>query len=204
MKKKAKSVVASGAPAPSRTTKAPRLAARNKSLPVTTSRPELLSQGRDRQFRRLVHDFFGFAAHHERIRNGHARVIGLAGIEYTVLIAIAHLSLDGDVNVKTVADHLYVSGAFITAVVKRLTGLDLVHKKADAGDRRRVSLTVSGKGRAALERLAPIQRKVNDVEFGCLSWNEFALLSDIMGRLVDSATRAVALQNYLLPQTSQK
>src|SRR5688500_4096888 len=68
------------------------------ALPLTISRPELLSDGRDRRFRHLVHALFGFAAHHERIRSGHARVIGLAGIEYPVLIAIAHLSLDGDVN----------------------------------------------------------------------------------------------------------
>src|ERR1044072_8687442 len=90
---------------------AARAAAIALPLPLTSSRPELLSGGRDRQFRHLVHALFGFAAHHERIRTGHARVIGLAGIEYTVLIAIAHLSQDGDVSVKSVADHLYVSGA---------------------------------------------------------------------------------------------
>src|SRR5690349_24954547 len=104
----------------------------DKGLPLTTSRPALLSQGRDRQFRHLVHALFGFAAHHERIRIGHARVIGLAGIEYTVLIAIAHLSQDGDVNVKSVADHLYLSGAFITAVAGRLLRRGLIHKASDA------------------------------------------------------------------------
>ena len=61
----------------------------------------------------------------ERIRAGHAAVIGLAGIEYTVLISIAHLSLDGDVNIKTVADHLHLSGAFITSVAQRLLGRSL-------------------------------------------------------------------------------
>ena len=106
-----------------------RKSARNIDLPLTTTRPELLSGGRDRQFRHLVHALFGFAAHHERIRSGHARVIGLAGIEYTVLISIAHLSQDGDVNVKTVADHLYFSGAFITAVVKRLLKLGRVEER---------------------------------------------------------------------------
>ena len=139
------------------------------AMPLTTSRPELLSDGRDREFRHLVHALFGFAAHHEQIRAGHGTAIGLAGIEYTVLISIAHLSLDGDVNVKTVADHLYLSGAFITAVTQRLVKLGMIHKRIDSGDRRRVTLTVSNKGRAALERLAPIQRQVNDVEFGCLS-----------------------------------
>lgn len=178
--------------------------ARNKGLPLTTSRPELLSSGSDRQFRHLVHALFGFAAHHERIRSGHARVIGLAGIEYTVLIAIAHLSQDIDVSVKSVADHLYVSGAFITSVVKRLLRLGLIYKEADAGDRRRVTLTVSEKGRAALERLAPIQRRVNDVEFGGLNRQEFEFLTGLVDRLIDGGARAVTLQNYLLSELKAK
>jgi MarR family transcriptional regulator, organic hydroperoxide resistance regulator len=177
-----------------------RRARANASLPLTTSRPELLVGARDKQFRHLIHALFGFAAHHERIRSGHARVIGLAGIEYTVLISIAHLSQDGDVNVKTVADHLYLSGAFITAVAGRLLKLGVIDKKTDAGDRRRVTLTVSAQGRAALERLAPIQRKVNDVEFGSLDRAEFELLTGIVDRLIESGARAVALQNYLLAE----
>jgi DNA-binding MarR family transcriptional regulator len=170
------------------------------AIPLTTSRPELLKQGRDREFRHLVHALFGFAAHHERIRAGHGKAIGLAGIEYTVLISIAHLSVDGDVNVKAVADHLYLSGAFITSVTQRLLQLGLIHKRMDTSDRRRVTLTVSNKGRAALGRLAPVQRQVNDVEFGCLSRDEFALLTDIVDRLIDSGARAVALQSYLLAE----
>ena len=183
---------------------APRRARARANLPLTTSRPELLSGGRDRQFRHLIHALFGFAAHHERIRSGHARVIGLAGIEYTVLISIAHLSQDGDVNVKTVAEHLYLSGAFITAVAGRLLKLGLIDKRTDAGDRRRVTLTVSAQGRAALERLAPIQRKVNDVEFGSLSREEFELLTGIVERLIESGARAVALQNYLLADLERR
>src|SRR3954469_2067545 len=123
--------------------------ARAITFPLTTSRPELLVGGRDRDFRHLVHGLFGFAAHHERIRSGHAKVIGLAGIEYTVLISIAHLSQDGDVNVKTVADHLYLSGAFITSVTQRLLQLGMIHKRIDSGDRRRVTLSMSNKGRSA-------------------------------------------------------
>jgi DNA-binding MarR family transcriptional regulator len=167
-------------------------------LPLTTSRPELLVGGRDREFRHLIHALFGFAAHHERIRAGHAKVIGLAGIEYTVLISIAHLSQDGDVNVTAVADHLYLSGAFITAVTGKLMRLGLIDKKVDTGDRRRVTLTVSAQGRAALEKLAPIQRKVNDAEFGSLTRAEFQMLTGIVDRLIESGARAVALQNYLL------
>jgi DNA-binding MarR family transcriptional regulator len=171
---------------------------RRDRLPLTTSRPELLVGGRDREFRHLIHALFGFAAHHERIRAGHAKVIGLAGIEYTVLISIAHLSQDGDVNVTAVADHLYLSGAFITAVTGKLMRLGLIDKKVDTGDRRRVTLTVSAQGRAALEKLAPMQRKVNDAEFGSLTRAEFQMLTGIVDRLIESGARAVALQNYLL------
>jgi DNA-binding MarR family transcriptional regulator len=178
--------------------------ASRKGLPLTTSRPELLLGGRDRQFRHLIHALFGFAAHHERIRSGHAKVIGLAGIEYTVLISIAHLSQDGAVNVKAVADHLYLSGAFITAVAGKLMKLGLIHKKADTGDRRRVTLTVSAQGRAALERLAPIQRQVNDMEFGTLTRHEFELLTGVVERLIESGARAVALQNYLLADLERR
>jgi DNA-binding MarR family transcriptional regulator len=179
---------------------ASRKAARRAHTPLTVSRPELVVNGSDREFRELVHNLFGFLTRHERIRAGHARVIGLAGIEYTVLISIAHLAVEGDVNVKTVADHLHLSGAFITSTVNRLVQLGLVHKKTDAGDRRRVALTVTPEGHALLERLAPTQRRVNDEEFGTLTRDEFRLLIGLVDRLIESADKAVALQTYLLSQ----
>jgi MarR family transcriptional regulator, organic hydroperoxide resistance regulator len=166
-------------------------------LPLTVSRPELLIGGSDREFRHLVHGLFGFLARHEKIRAGHARTIGLVGIEYTVLISIAHLSIDGDLSIKRVADHLHLSGAFITSTVRRLVQLGLVHKRPDQGDRRRVTLTVSAKGHALLEQLAPKQRQINDIEFGCLSREEFRLLLGIVDRLIEAGDSAVALQAYL-------
>jgi MarR family transcriptional regulator, organic hydroperoxide resistance regulator len=169
-----------------------------EGFPLTISRPELTVNGSDREFRHLVHSLFGFLARHEQIRSGHAKVIGLAGIEYTVLISVAHLSVEGAVNVKTVADHLHVSGAFVTSVVSRLQNLGVIHKKTDTDDRRRVTLTVSAKGHAALARLAPVQRQVNDVEFDGLTREEFRFMLQIVDRLIASGDRAVALQNYLL------
>jgi DNA-binding MarR family transcriptional regulator len=166
-------------------------------FPLTVSRPELLIGGSDREFRHLVHGLFGFLARHEKIRAGHARLIGLAGIEYTVLISIAHLSIEGDVSIKRVADHLHLSGAFITSTVRRLVQLGLVHKRTDQGDRRRVTLTVSAKGHTLLEQLAPTQRQINDVEFGCLSREDFRLLLGIIDRLIECGDSAVALQAYL-------
>ena len=129
------------------------------ALPLTVTRPELLNDGTDRDFRRLVHNIFAFMARHEAIRDGHARQIGLAGVEYTILISIGHLGLDSDVNVKTVADHLHMSGAFITTVTSKLQGLGLVEKTQDSVDRRRISLAITEKGKALLRKLAPYQSR---------------------------------------------
>lgn len=164
---------------------------------LTVSRPELLVRGSDGEFRRLVHGLFSFLSRHETIRAGHARFIGLAGIEYTVLISIAHLAQGGDVSVSAVAQHLRLTGAFITNVCNRLVSLGLIDKAVDAKDRRRVVLTVTAEGRARLARLAPTQRQINDVEFGCLSAREFAALLEMVERLVDSGEKAVALQWYV-------
>lgn len=167
---------------------------------LTVSRPALLKGGSDRDFRRLVHNLFGFLARHEAIREGHGAFIGLAGIEYTTLIAIAHLSEEGDVSVRTLAEHLHLSGAFVTTVTNRLLARGLIDKAVDPADRRRVCLTVKPPGRALLEELAPVQRQVNDVEFGDLASEEFRQLSDLIEKLLDSSERALSLQRYLTSQ----
>ncbi|MGE0752076.1 MAG: MarR family winged helix-turn-helix transcriptional regulator [Variibacter sp.] len=167
-----------------------------KAIPLTITRAELLTDGSDRDFRRLVHNIFAFVARHETIRDGHARQIGLAGVEYTILISIGHLGLYGDVNVKTVADHLHMSGAFVTTVTSKLQAMGLVGKTQDTTDRRRISLAITDKGRALLRQLAPYQREINDVEFAPLSREQFQNLLKTLEDLIASSDKAVALQQY--------
>lgn len=168
------------------------------SIPLTVSRAELINEGTDRDFRNLVHNIFAFMARHEAIRDGHARQIGLAGIEYTILISIGHLGLHGDVNVKTVADHLHMSGAFITTVTSKLQGMGLVEKAQHSVDRRRICLAITERGKLLLQQLAPYQREINDVEFAPLSKERFKALSNILEDLIIAGDKAVALQQYKL------
>ena len=168
-----------------------------QQTPLTVSRPELLVDGHDAMFRKLVHDFFAFNARHEAVRAGHARRIGLAGIEYTILISVARLSRGGTVNVKTLADHLHVTTGFIANTTNKLQAMGLIEKTPDPEDRRRILLTITDKGRADLENLAPRQRQVNDVEFGSFSAEDFQQLCRIIETLVDSSEQAVNLQRYL-------
>src|SRR5215208_2311627 len=134
----------------------PRSRRSNVPAPLTISRPELLINGSDRHFRSLVHGLFGFLARHEAVRAGHGARIGLVGIEYTVLISIGHLAVqEGDVSVNRVAEHLYLSGAFVTTVTNKLLQRGLIHKTPDPNDRRRVRLEISEEGWARLAELAP-------------------------------------------------
>lgn len=173
-------------------------------MPLTVSRPELLVNGSDRRFRQLVHSLFGFLARHEAIRSGHAERIGLAGIEYTVLISIGHLAAEeSSLSVAGLANHLYLSGAFVTNITNRLEKRELVRKIPDPVDRRRVRLLLTEKGWELLAVLAPVQRRVNDMEFDCLSKEEFDQLLPLVERLVDSADRALKLQSYLKDQPDE-
>jgi DNA-binding MarR family transcriptional regulator len=174
--------------------------ARSRSAPLTISRPELLMNGSDREFRRLVDGIFAFAARHEAVRDGHAARVGLSGVEYSTLIALRHLEDDGDVGVKELADYLRVSGSFITTMIGKLVARGLVAKQPGLEDKRRVRLSVTQKGHQLLATLAPAQRQVNDVQFGPLSRADFQLLLRVLRQLIDSSDRAVTLQKFLAQQ----
>jgi DNA-binding MarR family transcriptional regulator len=170
--------------------------------PLTTSRKALLVDGSDQSFRLLVHTLLAFLARHETVREGHAAAIGLAGIEYTVLMAVRHLASEGHVSVRELAAHLHLSGAFVTTVSNKLQQAGLLDKLVDPADRRRLRLSVTPVGEQLLAGLGPAQCQVNDVQFDCLAADEFQQLLTTVDRLVESSERAIALQRYLQPRAA--
>ncbi len=167
------------------------------AAPLTVSRKELLDEGNDRRFRELVHAFFAFQARHEAIRDGHAGYIGLAGVQYTLLIAVGHLESEGDVTATTLCDHLHVSSAFIAVEIAKLVDRGLVAKERDPVDARRLLLRTTPAGYALLAKLAPLQSQVNNVEFGRLTRKDFRDLHRIMNLLIENCDAALALQRLL-------
>ena len=165
--------------------------------PLTVSREELLVEGSDRTFRTLVQGLLRFSAIHAAIRDGYASLLKLTGQQYTLLLCIRLLCDAGTVNIRTIADHLRVSGSYITVETKALEQLELVQRERSSQDRRLVSLSLTPRGMALLDSIASLRQRVNDVEFGCLSKQEFKLLVPLVERLVQSGERALALQHYL-------
>jgi DNA-binding MarR family transcriptional regulator len=165
--------------------------------PLTVSRPELLVNGSDRQFRAFVHGMLAFAARLEGVRNGFAALLRLTGIQYSILITISHLQGEGDVTVGAVADQLHLSGAFVTNETGKLLHMGLITKVQDLKDRRRVCLGITSRGRELLCELAPVQVPVNDVLFEFLSSEQFRAIGPLVDRIVASGDQAVSLLDYL-------
>lgn len=170
------------------------------SRPLTVSRPELLRDGTDRAFRHFVHDTLAFASRITEVRGRFGGLIGLTSTQYTILITIAHLAqLAGPtgVGVNTVAEHVHLSGAFVTIEVNKLVAKKLVSKETSAEDRRRVNLAITAKARGLLDELTAVQAPVNDALFGDLTAEEFDMLRAMMTRLVDTADRSLHLFDFL-------
>lgn len=165
--------------------------------PSTVARPELMHEGSDDLFRHFIHDFLAFSERVHSVRNKFAELIELSGVQYTTLVSIAHLEPTQNVSVKVVAEHLHLSGAFLTTVTNQLEAKGLIRKTRDKSDKRRLSLSTTAQCRRALETLSPVQQQVNDELFAGLTTREFRTLAEIISRLVDNGDRAVALLTYL-------
>ena len=171
--------------------------AKNPGVP-TVSRPELLTEdGTDRDFRRLVEGLLPLLGIHTAIRDGYASLLGLPGPQYTILLCTRNLESAGPVNVTMIANTLRQSGSFITAETNALEQKGLVLKARGDEDRRKVTISLTRNGRELLDSIASLRQRVNDVQFGCLSREEFEMLVPLVERLVQSGERALALLGYL-------
>lgn len=160
---------------------------------LTVSKSELMVNGDDTQFRSFIQDFLAFSARVDQCRAGFGRKLGISGIAYTTLMSISHLQDEDGVGVSRIAEHLHLSGAFVTIVVSQLVKEKLVDKRVNKTDRRRVLLTVTPKARKLLDELTSLQAPVNDALFDCLSATEFKTLASMMTRLVACGDQAVSL-----------
>jgi len=175
------------------------------TVEATVSRPQLMVAGSDRAFRQFIHDMLAFSARLQTVRDQLGEVIGLSGTQYTVLIAVAHLSGEGGkVGVNQVAEHLHFSGAFITIEVNKLVAAGLLDKETNSEDRRRVVLRITDKARALLNELAPVQRPVNDRLFDCYSAGDFERVRKLLSKMVDAADDAIRMMGSTPAAAAQR
>ena len=171
-----------------------------KRLPTVT-RAELMPDGTDNEFRTLMHNLLSVTQTQLDNRASLADMLGVSGIQYTILTAIAHLlSPDGRVAVVDVARHLHVAASFVTMEINKLVRKGFVRKLPDETDKRRVQLDLTTQGWQLIDSIVPMQQPVNDAFFDRLSAKDFTALCRLMAILAENSERARA-RHMLLKAT---
>ncbi|GGE28259.1 hypothetical protein GCM10007276_01810 [Agaricicola taiwanensis] len=167
----------------------------------STTRDALLPGGSDADFREMLHNTLAFASRIQNVRDGFASLLGLSGAQFTILMAVRRLQGSDGIGVNALAEHLHLSGAFVTIEVNKLVAQNLINKRPHPEDKRRVRLTLSEEGSLRLTSLLPVQAPVNDALFASLTAEEFKTFHSIMKRLVQHGDEALALLSFYMAKT---
>jgi MarR family transcriptional regulator, organic hydroperoxide resistance regulator len=173
------------------------MARSRKKAPLTVSRPALLAQGSDAEFRGLIHDLIAYGHKLDACRDAFAAIAGISGAQYEILMLVSRAD---SLSIGEVAARLHRSGAFITIEANKLAAEGIVEKAADPSDGRRVLLRMNAKSVAMLERLAPYQQRINDVLFEFVDAKRFRELRALAAELVARGDRAVAMLELLIQE----
>ena len=166
--------------------------------PITTARPELTADGTGERFRQLVNDLLTIAVRMDAVRERFAGLVGVTPPQYTILVTVAQLEgAPGGDTVRAVAERMHVSGAFVTAETGKLAIKGFIAKRPNPSDGRSVLVTLTLKGRKALDAALPNIRAVNDVFFGKLGSEEFERLAAAAAHIVEASPAAVLLAHSL-------
>jgi DNA-binding MarR family transcriptional regulator len=168
---------------------------KRSAAPLTVSRPALLVKGSDAEFRRLIHDLIAYGHRLDACRDAFASIVGISGVQYEILMLVSRA--DG-LSIGEVAARLHRSGAFITIEANKLVERGILQKTSHPDDGRKVLLACTPRGFEILEKLAPYQRRINDVLFERLDVKRFRDLRKLAGDLLASGDRAVALLGFLM------
>jgi DNA-binding MarR family transcriptional regulator len=159
------------------------------SLPAVLERPG----GSDRTFRQLLYDISTAASHLESARVYLAGRLGVTSPQYNMIIVIAQYGGDRGISVNEIADHLHVSGTFVTVELKKLERQGLLVKLPHPSDARSVLVRLSEEGERQVTGLEPEFLFVNDHLFENLSRADFQALSRIIASLIEDFARTVAM-----------
>jgi len=159
-------------------------------IPLSITRPDVLENGSDERFRALIYDLFVAATRFDEVREGFGRAMGVSGPQYFILVAIARSHGDGGVGVRALGDYLGVASSHVTVEVNKLVKRGLVQKQAHPEDGRRVLITLTTAGIAALEDVAPLRQAINNILFDGMTADEFRTLCRLMARFTQTTARA--------------
>lgn len=147
-----------------------------EALPLSVSRPAVLIEGSDHEFRRLIHRMILNEGRLVEIRKSFAKKVGVSGAQYTMLMTLLRLQGDTGISIGALAEFLEVTGPHVTGEVRKLAVKGYVRKSANPKDRRGVLISLTRLGRSRLLAAFAFIRNVNDILFDGVTAEEFRTL----------------------------
>ena len=159
--------------------------------PVTVSHAALLTSGGDVAFRETLYLMVLAFGRLIACREAFGRALALTGSQFAVLIGTAYAQGRDGVSIRALADHVQLAPTHVTTEVGRLIRKGLLVKTTNLHDRRGVLVTLSPHGKAAVRRVAPFLRRVNDLLFQDVRRKDFAAISRFLAIFALNSERAL-------------
>jgi DNA-binding MarR family transcriptional regulator len=147
--------------------------------PLTVTHPEMLTSGRDDEFRQVIYTIVQVLSEVESCGAAFGRAIGLTRSQFAVLMGVAYQQSDSGVRINMLARYVQLASTHVTTEVGVLSRKGLVSKTVDPEDRRSVLVRLSPKGEATVTSIAPFVRRVNDLLFKDISREQLKALREI-------------------------
>jgi len=155
-----------------------------EALPLSVTRPEILIDGSDREFRRLIHRMLIGQARLDVVRECIAGRIGVSGTQYTMLMSVLHLQGTAGVSITALADYLEVTGPHVTGVIGKLVAGGFVRKAPNPKDRRGVLVKLTPAGRKKLLQAFAFISAVNDRLFEGVGREEYRAVASFNAKFI--------------------
>lgn len=160
--------------------------------PQTVTRPELIVDGSDRTYRRLIYDLFALAKLIEDGRSRLARAAGLKSPQWSILMAIAEAHDFEGTTVRDIAEQLGLHSSFTVLHVGLLIKQGLVRQLESRSDGRSKILRLTKRGEALIRRMGPALQVANDTLFRSASAKDFVELSRSCRSIVAGGSMVLA------------
>jgi MarR family transcriptional regulator, organic hydroperoxide resistance regulator len=144
--------------------------------PPTVSHAALLVSGSDVAFRETLYLMVLAFGRLITCREAFGRALGLTGSQFAVLFGTAYRQGREGVSIRRLAEHVQLASTHVTTEVGRLVRKGLLVKTTNQHDRRGVLVKLSHQGEAAVQKVAPFLRRVNDHLFQGVSRRDVASL----------------------------
>jgi DNA-binding MarR family transcriptional regulator len=160
---------------------------------LTVSLPPFLANGTDLDFREFIADLFAAVGGMHSLRRALASSVGLSAAEFSIVLATWHLQKKGTVGISTIAKHLHVAAAHVTAEVGQLVARGVLKKKPHPHDTRAVLVVLTQQGRNILTQLVPLLRGINDRLFSGTDAADVAVLSRFLKQIAGESANAIRM-----------